>query len=635
MRTYALDTETFYDKECSVATMGVYHYCRHKDFECYLVTVAGDDGTEYCGQPEDLDWSLFSGPGTTWISHNLSFDGHVVDWMREVGQIPAYAKPEAWYCTADMCAWFGLPRSLAGAADQLLGIKPDKSVRDKMKGRRFGELNAADNLELLHYAIEDARICLKLWQTLEPGHALSEGKPYPLIEKQLSAYTAEMGWRGLPMDLDGLDQGISHVGDLIWQAEQNIPWAENFPTLSPKALAEECRKVGIEPPKSLAKDSEECAIWENTYGDQYPWVDAMRTYRRCNALKKKMQTMRSRIKADGRMAFNLKFCGALTRRWSGDSGVNLQNLPRTEMFGVDLRQLIKAPPGRTFAIADLSQIEPRCLSLLAGDTTTLELLRTGMGPYEVHARATMGWTGGKLKSENQAMYSLAKARCLALGYGAGFEKFIMMAGNYVGPDDFDIIFRSPVTPHMESEFKGYLRALKDQSQWDRFIKLDAATQVVWINSWHQVVDYRRSNPLVVALWKKFDEGFRRSVGRDFTLELPSGNLLRYRKLTSICGMTALLMRGGRYIRSRVYGGLGVENACQAMARDVFADMWARLLDQGLRVVMSVHDELVVECDEADADRVLALMIHEMSIAPDWVPELPLGAEGSITPTYTK
>lgn len=605
MRTYALDTETYYDKDVSVVTMGVQHYCRHPDFECYMVTVSGDDGYEYAGPPEGLDWSRISGAGTRWVSHNLGFDGAVVAWLRDTGKIPADASPEEWRCTADLCAWYGLPRALAKAVEMLInqfgmsGVKPDKSVRDRMKGRRYQDLDVADRDELISYAIDDARNCLILWTYLSEGHLLTEGRRYPDVDRQLSTYTARMGWHGVPVDKGKVEAGIRNFSDLIWQAERDIPWADGVnPVLSPKQLALECAKVGIVPPKSLAQDSEECAAWEDQYGEQYPWVNAMRTYRRCNSLKKKLETMLSRIKDwDGRMAYDLKFAGAHTRRWSGAGGVNMQNLPRKEMFGVNFRELIKTATGRTFVICDLAQIEPRCLHWLAGDTAMLDAVRAGYGIYEAFAKANnmAVFEPGTLKHVNPAVYQTAKAMCLGCGYGVGPGKFAMTAPLLTG---------GAYTPTLEAA--------------------EAA-----------VGNYRARNPKITGLWKKLEAGLRRSVNKDFTVELPSHNLLRYRRITSLGGYNGEIMRGGNYVRSKLYGGLLTENLTQSMARDVFADMWGRIIDRGVTIVMTVHDELVAECAVEDAENVLAIMLEEMAIPPAWAPGLPVAAEGEITNVYKK
>lgn len=589
MRTYALDFESYYDAKCSVKPLGIHHYVRHPLFDAYLLTVAGDDGFEYCGHPEALDWSRISGDGTRWVHHNASFDAHILEWLRETGKIPADAKPEEWRCTADMCAYFGLPRSLAGAVDTLYSIKPDKTVRDRMKGRKYEELSAEDREELERYAIEDARLCLKLWTELSGN--------YPWAEQMLSTHTALMGWDGIPVDADGLDAGIKHLASLIWNAEQSIPWLDDAPPLSPKALALECRKVGIEPPKSLAKDSEECAAWEDQYGDQYPWINAMRTWRRCNALKAKLETMRSRIKDDGRMTFGLKFFGGHTGRWSGDSGVNLQNLPRGEMFGVNLRNLIKCREGRTFVICDAAQIEPRVLAFLSGDEKLMDALRSGFGVYTAFARANNLWQGDKdtLKKDDPKLYQFCKASVLGLGYMVGPNKFTMMAPQLTG---------GAFTPTLAEAEK-------------------------------IVAEYRKRNTAVTGLWGRLESALRRSVMKDLTIELPSGRVMKWRKITSLGGFTCETMRNGRYLRSKVYAGMITENITQATARDVLAWHMLELLRRGHDVVLHVHDEIVIECDEDKAAAVKADMLEVMSTTPPWLPGLVLGAEAEISREYTK
>ncbi|MGN0828102.1 MAG: DNA polymerase [Akkermansia sp.] len=110
----------------------------------------------------------------------------------------------------------------------------------------------------------------------------------------------------------------------------------------------------------------------------------------------------------------------------------MQNLHKGEHHGVDMRALFIPRPGHKFVISDLSQIETRVLLYLAGDTTQLEEIAKGTSPYEAHARASMGWTGGKLKEEDPGLYALAKARVLGLGFGCGKVRFSDLAKSMVG-----------------------------------------------------------------------------------------------------------------------------------------------------------------------------------------------------------
>jgi DNA polymerase I-like protein with 3'-5' exonuclease and polymerase domains len=588
MKTYALDTETFYSKEYSVADMDVWHYVNDPRFDCYLMTLAGDDGSIFAGRPEEFDWSLLDGDVTI-VSHNRGFDKTVIERLVELGTIPPF-KPAAWWCSADCAAFHGLPRSLAGACEQLFNIKPDKTVRDRMKGREVGALNPQEGLELVHYAVEDAKLCLKLWQALSPT--------WPAEERELSAHTSDMGLHGVPVDIEAIDSATRKLADTIWNAEQEIPWSGESPILSAKALATECRKVGIEPPKSLAKDSEECAAWEDRFGSQYPWVGAMRDWRRSNAIKSKLETMRARIKpGTDRAVFSLKYFGGHTGRFSGGGGWNLQNLGRGEIMGVNMRSMIKAAPGYVFISADSAQIEPRVTALLAEDEDLLEAVRNGFGVYTAFARSNGLWDGPKdtLKKDNPALYQMCKAAVLGLSYGAGAPRFVQMAPTLTG---------GAYAP-----------------------TLDEAERVVR--------SFREKNPKITSLWSKLERGMRSSVLRDFSVELPSRRLMTWRKVTSLGGMTALTVRGGRLVRQKYFGAKLLENVVQATARDVLAWHVRKIEECGLRVCLHVHDEVLVEVPEDQAEAALATVLEVMETPPPWAPDLPLGAEGVITPVFTK
>ena len=153
----------------------------------------------------------------------------------------------------------------------------------------------------------------------------------------------------------------------------------------------------------------------------------------------------------GRMAYELKYFGATTGRWSGGGGLNLQNLNRKTAEGVDLRRAIVAPPGRVLGVVDYSQIESRVLLYLAGDVTALSLFRANpdADAYEIHARSTMGYAEAEpLKAycdrAGSNLRQLAKARVeLLLGvlaHAAGVD------GDDVG---LDILGRRLVTGLIE------------------------------------------------------------------------------------------------------------------------------------------------------------------------------------------
>jgi len=86
---------------------------------------------------------------------------------------------------------------------------------------------------------------------------------------------------------------------------------------------------------------------------------------------------------------------------------------------------------------------------------------------------------------------------------------------------------------------------------------------------------------------------------------------------------------------KLWGGFVAENASQALARDIFADMLVRVSDAGHNVIMHVHDEIVVEADADKADAALVDILNIMSTPPEWIADIPLAAEGTTLTRYTK
>lgn len=89
------------------------------------------------------------------------------------------------------------------------------------------------------------------------------------------------------------------------------------------------------------------------------------------------------------------------------------------------------------------------------------------------------------------------------------------------------------------------------------------------------------------------------------------------------------------VGSGSFGGKLTENLTSAVARDVLADILLRLDAAGYRVVMHIHDEVVVEVPTAGVDTALKDVHRIMTTTPDWLEGLPLSAETITSPFYTK
>ena len=584
----AVDFETFYSRTHTVSDMGVVAYANHPDTDIYLVSVYGE-GFDYCGRPDSFDWTQLSGRDL--VSHNAGFDIIVAEAAMKKGQISNHFVPRSWSCSADLVAYCGLPRSLADAYEAAFNKPVSKLMRNWMSGKSWADAVAKGKAaELVEYAQRDSRYCLELWAHFSPY--------WPKHERELSASTRKHIWRGVHVDADALDSGVKTLRKTKEDAAKGIPWSGDTDRklLSLQVLRDYCTTVGIPAPASMAKDSEECMEWEDKYADKFPFIRAIRDYRRANMLLRKLETIQLRLRPDGSIPVQLKYWGAHTGRWSGDAGINMQNLPRGEMYGVNLRNMLTPRKGFKFVIVDLSQIEPRVLAWLSDDTVMLDALRKGLPLYEAHARATMGWVGGRLKDENPDLYRLAKARVLGLGYGCGAGKFIFVARAMAG------------------------------------LELSAA------DSERIVTDWRRSNKDITSFWRALDAQIQAATDRrtDFQYALPSGRTMtwwRPKRDIEARGVVASATKNGTPVST--WGGKLTENIVQAVARDVFADGLQRLEAKGHRIVWHVHDEVIIEAPEATADAALADVIATLSTPPTWATHLPLAAEGSVETAYTK
>ena len=586
MTTFAVDLETYYDSEISADTLGAWAYARHPDAEPYLVAISGTDGTRYCGVPTGAPWAKMA--GGTWVSHNAGFDQ--LFYLRLLaGKKLECSGPRDWWCTAAMSAFLQVPRSLAGACEQLLGVTVDKSARDSMKGIRWSDLNAIGQIGIIEYAQKDADLCLKLW--------VDHSEKWPAAERELARHTVEIGWKGLPVDFAGVALGVETLTARLQAAESGIPWvADGKKPLSRKEFDGYCRAEGLPVPESMAKDDEDFADWLDRHSAEHPVVGHVRDWRRINALLKKIQTLHGRTDADSHFRYGLKYCGAQhTGRWSGDAGFNVQNLPRGEMFGVDLRTYFRAPAGYSFVISDLSAIEPRILNYLAGNTAMMAALADGWNVYEAFARGLWwNFAKGELKKENPAGYATAKAMTLGLGYGMGADKFERAAPTLTG---------------------GAYRPTRNEAE-------------------RAAADFRAHNPGIVKLWNQMDDALKANLGGNLDVELPSGRTIRYFNIKrGRFGIEGQTVMGGRH--EKMYGALLVENMVQATAREVFANGLLACVDAGVDVRLHVHDEIVALAPLGAVDETRALIERALTTPPHWMPDIPLACETNISEVYCK
>lgn len=489
MRTVAIDYETYYDDECSVKELGPVNYVLHPDFDCYLVAMVTDDGEEFVGHPSNAPWEWLKDSRA--VAHNALFEECVTDWLVSSEIIPPDCLPYEWQDTMDLAFYCGLcggksTRGLAKIMKAVYDVELDKGVRVAIKGVSGSELK--DNPVVRQYCLEDAMSCMLLWR--DYGHR------WPEKERELARLTRHATKRGVSVSTEKLEEAIKTLKSKCEESLDYMPWYPERKAMSIPAYKDTCEEFGLKVPKSTAQDNPDFIRFCEKNKEEYPWVTAITDLRRANKMEKNLTKMLKFTSAYERMHIGVSYHGAHTGRWAGEE-VNLQGLNKEELFGIKMRETIEAPEGKVYAILDYAQIEPRTLMWLVGDEAFLDMVGTGMSPYEAHARLTMGWKGGKLKEEDPGLYAFAKMRFIALGYGMGWKKFYDRAKT--NPD---------------------------------FLKL--GIEVSEQEAKQTVQEYRETNWRVPDFWKRLEATVESLVGnRHGYLRLVSGRPLNYYHIRTV------------------------------------------------------------------------------------------------------
>jgi hypothetical protein len=597
----AYDYETYYDDEVSLKPLGTWQYTQHPETRPYLVSFYGrdanGDSVQFTGDPKDAPWEkLRSVPN---VVHNGMFETCCNHRLVQDGIAPAEILDHEMIDTADMCRWLQAPPNLNKASKALLGWEMSKKIRDtNMKGTRWVDIPPSERELWLKYAIDDSRY------TYELAHRFAHH--WPAKERLLSWHTRVRGIEGVRVNRAQLEQNVSVLEIALHRIRQDMPWVrdDGMKPLSPKGVALACRREGVPTPISLAVDNEDADAWCEKYGAKFPFIAMVRDFRKLNRLSKLCQSMVARCGDSDIMPFELKYCGAThTKRWSGAGGVNMQNPNKdavwldkeyrivsdeTRCHEINIRKCIIPREGKKFITADLSQIEPRCLAYLAGDTEYLDLVRSGIDCYEAYARARGLYTRPEpLKDYDPKLRQYYKVCVLQLGYQSGAPKFMNTAGKY-----------------------GVILDLKGAKA--------------------AVHEYRVNQTKVTGYWRKLEREFQSCKGGDYVGEIPSGDVIQYFDVKSQRGWQARKVIDAHY--EHYYGGKLTENRTQMMARFVFVEGLLSMEANDFPVLWHTHDEATTEVDvdvnPKDVEEALA-------VTPDWAPGLPVEAEAQEGDHYVK
>lgn len=648
IKELSIDLETYC--EVDLRKSGVYRYAEDDSFEILLLAISIDNGPVRFYDlikeelPNNIIQALVDDTIIKW-AFNASFERICLsNWLKKHHSellSDGFLSPDSWRCSMVWSAYLGLPLSLEGVGT-VLKLKEQKLKEGgdliryfclpckptKVNGGRTRNFpNHAPNKwsNFINYNKRDVEVELAIKEKLR-------NHPVP-----------DFVWDEYHQDQIINDRGIGIDVDFVKAA---IAIDEESKAKIQKELKE---LTGLENPNSVLQ----MVGWLREHGvttdslDKKAVKELLKTVdeKTAKVLKLRQQAAKSSVSKyqammncvckDGRARGMFQFYGAnRTGRWAGRL-VQLQNLPQNHLPDLEearklfktgdlgatdllydtqdtLSQLIRTAfvpsQNKKFIVCDFSAIEARVLSHLAGETWRSRVFEEGKDIYCMSASQMFGVPVEK-HGQNADLRQKGKISELACGFG------------------------------------GAVGALKAMGAIDMGLEEQELQPLV--DSW------RQANPNIVLFWWDVDRAVKTAVKEQVQTEthgiqfevtkgmlfitLPSGRKLSYVKpkiSENQFGGESVTYEGTgtakRWERLESYGPKFVENIVQAISRDILAYSMRQLSE--LKIVGHVHDEVIIECEK---DQSLEDIASLMGIAPNWMSDINLRADGYECSFYQK
>lgn len=646
----SIDIETF--SSADLIKSGVYAYTQSKDFEILLLAYSVDGGeVKVLDSPEAIEgdrafWEMLDDP--TILKHAWNANFERTCFSAYLGRT---LSPSGWRCTMVQALELGLPGSLELAAS-VLDVDQQKMKEGRAlinyfskpcrptitNGKRTRNLPEHDLIKwevFKNYCAQDVRTEQAIQTKLNKW-------PITAKEQQLYELDQKINDRGILLDPVLIDQAIRLDESLTARLTKE---AKDLTGLSnPNSVAQ--LKAWILETEGLDVESlDKRAVPGIIQVSQKPETKRMLEIRQAMAKTSvsKYQAMERCEGKDGRARGLLQFYGASTGRWAGRL-IQVQNLPQNKIEELDavrallrsgdfdsleliyenpasvLSQLIRTAfvpePGHVFAVADFSAIEARVIAWLANERWRLKAFEKGEDIYCASA-SQMFCVPVERHGVNGELRQRGKIAELALGYGGSVGALKQMGALEMGLEEDDL-------PELVSQWRG------------------ANQQIVrlWSDLNQSAIDAVESNSALICARGQIkvyqSNGF-------LVIRLPSGRELFYasaRLTTNRFGQPAVAYDSmnqttRKWQETETYGGKLVENVVQAIARDCLAETLLKLDALGMDIQMHVHDEVVIQIPEKDADKTLKTTTDTMGEPLEWAPGLNLKADGYICNYYEK
>lgn len=651
-----IDVETF--SSVDIKDSGAYKYIESPDFEILIIGYALDDGpvnivdlAQGEEMPEEFEEALLD-PECMKVAHNAVFERLS---FKQIGyNIPA----EQWYCTSVKAAYCGLPLSLDGVS-KALNLTDKKLDTGKALIKYFScpcKATRVNGMRTRNYP-EHAPEKWEMYKEYNKYDVLAEREIFkrleayiiPDIERKMYVLDQNINDRGILVDMELAESAIAvdnTYTSILTQHAQQLTGLEN--PNSPVQIRQWIEKTTGCDVMSLSKETMPDLLEE--FADYPDVIELLNIRKKLSKTSiKKYYAMLNCAMKDHRVRGTFQFYGAnRTGRWAGRL-LQLQNLSKNHISHIEvpremirardwesvemmyddvadiLSQLVRtaliASPGKVFSVADFSAIEARVISWLANEKWRLDVFHGDGKIYEATGEKMFGVPKSEIK-KGSVLRDKSKISELALGYEGGLGALKRMGGNKMG--------------------------------------LSNTEMMSLVHKW------RMANPSIVDMWKEIDEASKEAVryqrpvsctcrniifdcnGEFMTIQLPSGRKLFYygpkfkdKKIGRSTMPTRVLCYQGVVQETKqwgeidTYGGKLTENIVQAISRDLLGNSMLNLEANDYHPVCHIHDEVLCEVPEENAQAYYEEMASIMGTPPEWASDLPLRADGYTTPFYLK
>ncbi len=450
---------------------------------------------------------------------------------------------------------------LDDVALRLLGhgmISFSEAMADLSAGSTFAEVPID---KATAYAAEDAHVTWLLHRVLAPKLEESELEAvYREVELPLVPVLSAMEREGIGLDVEALADLSEELATRIAEVEVRIhdmaghPFTINSPKQMQVVLFDE---LGLKPVKKTKTGFSTDAETLERLASVHPLPAAVLEYRGLTKLKSTYVDAlpKTLSEVDGRVHTSFHQVVAATGRLASNNP-NLQNIPSRTEDGRRVRACFVARPGHVFLSCDYSQIELRILAHYCGEGGLMEAFRLGQ---DIHRRTASEIFGVDLDSVTQEQRSAAKAINFGIVYGMSAFRL----GNELG------ISVGQAKAYMDDYFARYPQVPKVHEA---------------------LIGHAREHGFAVTLWG------------------------RKRPIVGI---------GARNPRDRMAAErVAMNTPLQGTAADLIKVAMCRVQERLVadptagRLLLQVHDELLLEVPEGEVERVAKMVKEEMSQAAD-------------------